>query len=121
MKLCKACNQIVETPNWIFCNREVCLQARKALAKIRYKKPLKKQPYFSYDERHNWICECADMKVIPAKYNLCAACGAKPRDFNSKKKRVFIPEKHAVDIARFVDDYFNKQDEIIVRHLSVAQ
>lgn len=109
MKLCKACNQPVDVPSWNFCNREVCLSARKALAKARYKK-VNLNPYAHYDERMNWICDC--WNVVPAKFTCCADCGAKQRDRYTKKERVFIPSKHIVSIEEFVNDYFNKQDEI---------
>jgi len=112
MKLCKACNGTMsdklDSRN-IFCDRKVCRKARHIIAKQRWRK-INPHPYETYDERLNWICNCPEWWVVPAKFNLCSGCGASPRRRWVKKKRIFVPERDAVLMSVFYDAYIKKNE-----------
>ena len=113
MKLCKACNGKIPDVNynWTYCEREVCVKARKAVARKRYKAHVD-NPYSHYDERMNWICKCPEQWVVPAQFNYCSKCGAMPRQRYAQKSRVFVPKKHGVSIDSFIQSYFDRQKTI---------
>lgn len=110
MKLCKYCNKNIPSTNynWTYCDRRECLNARKLVTQRKYRKLNKEFPYSTYDARHNWICKCPEMWLVPARFNYCAHCGAIPRCKYAQRKQIFRPEKHGVDVTRFIDNFLSR-------------
>ena len=111
MKLCKACNGKIPDVNynWTYCERPVCVKARSALAKIKYKKP---HIHFKSETMKNWICKCPEQWVVPSEYRMCDRCKATAPQAHrmDKKFRVFKLEKHGIPIDSFVQSYFDRQN-----------
>ena len=89
---------------------EICNIAKLPSLKFKYCTPCKKQKKYNYTK--NWICDCEEGFIIPKIFTRCFECGKHVHEKGKYKQetKVFYPEIHALDMASFIQSYFDRQN-----------